>query len=241
MRPRSRRRRAVLLAALALASGGLAASQVESSMREVEAQVGTPVPVVLAREDLPAGTKLEVETVERSLEVEEIPQRFVPPDSLASPEEAVGLRTAVPLAPGSYVTIGDLETASLRREVGPALAPGERVVELAVAGSDSVAAAGPGVRVDVLITTEGQAGAGRTYVALQNVELLDVRPARDGIEAGGGDGPALASMLASLRVTVEQAALLTSAQNFAREVRLLARSPDDRKRVAPTSVSAGDL
>lgn len=227
--------------ALALACGGLAASQVQGTVREVEAQVGPSVSVVTAREELPAGTKLEADTVERSMEVRQIPERFVPPDSLASPDEAIGFRTAVPVALGSYVTIGDLETASVRREVGPALGPGERVVELAVAGGDALASAGPGARVDVLITTEGQAGAGRTYVALQNVELLDIRPAGDGIEAGGGEGAAVASTRASLRVTVKQAVLLTSAQNFAREVRLLARSPEDRKRVRPTSVNGAGL
>ena len=240
MRPTSRGRRALLLVALALASGGLAASQVESSMREVEAQVGPTVPAVIAREELPAGTKLEAEVSEQSLEVREVPQRFVPPDSLASPDEVLGLRTAVPIAAGGYLTLGNLETASVREQIGPALGPGERVVELAVAGGDSLAATGPGARVDVLITTEGQSGAGRTYVALQNVEMLDVRPAGDGLEAGG-EGAAVASARASLRVTVEQAVLLTSAQNFAREVRLLARSPEDRKRVPPASVNAAGL
>lgn len=239
MSDRARRRRALLLIALALTSGGLAASQVRAERRDVESQVGRPATVVVAREDLTAGTELEPELLEQRLEVREVPERYVPPDSLVSPEEAMGLRTAVPIAAGSYVTLGSLETESVRDQAGPALAPGERIVELAVAGGETLAASGPGSRVDVLITTEGGSGAGRTYVALENVEVLDVR-------SGGGDyeaepGTAAARARASLRVTLQQAVLLTSAQNFAREVRLLARAPEDRKRVGPASVESGDL
>jgi len=241
VKPSSRSRRALLLVALALASGGLAASQVEASKRDIESQVGRPAAVVVAREDLMTGSKFDPETVERALEVREIPERYVPPDSLAAPEEAVGLRTAVPVAAGSYVTLGELETPSLRQETGPALAPGERVVELAVAGGESVAASGPGARVDVVVTTEGDSGAGRTYVALENVELLDVRSGDAGATADAETAAGAATTRASLRVTLEQAVLLTAAQNFAREVRLLARAPEDRKRVGPASVTSGDL
>jgi len=229
-----------LLAALAITSGGLAASQVQSSIERVESQVGGAVPVVVAREAVGAGTRLGPQAAERALEVQERPARFVPSDSLSSIDDVIGLRTAASVAAGGYLTIGHLETQSIRREAGPALAPGERVVELVVAGGQTVGAAGPGSRVDVLITTEGAAaGAGHTYVALENVELLDVRSAGGELESGsdGGAGGALAS----LRVTLEQAVLLTAAQNFAREVRLLARSPEDRKPVGRNSVSGADL
>lgn len=234
-----RRRRALLLVALALTSGGLAASQVRAERRDVESQVGRPATVVVAREDLGAGSQLDPEALAQLLEIREVPERYVPPDSLASPEEALGLRTAVPIAAGSYVTLGALETEDVRDQAGPALAPGERVVELTVAGGEAVAASGPGSRVDVLITTEGGSGAGRTYVALENVEVLDVRS--DGGEYEAESGAPSESARASLRVTLQQAVLLTSAQNFAREVRLLARAPEDRKRVGPTSVESGDL
>ena len=47
--------------------------------------------------------------------------------------------------------------------------------------------------------------------------------------------------MATLRVTVRQAVYLTAAQNFAREIRLLARAPGDRRRQGGTSVGAGQL
>ncbi|MBA2567231.1 MAG: Flp pilus assembly protein CpaB [Thermoleophilaceae bacterium] len=225
--------------ALALAAGGLAASQVRSSIEEVESRVGAPTPVVVARQDIPGGTRLEPQMLERVLSVQEIPERFVPPDSLGAPAEAAGLRVAVPLAAGSYVTVGHLETGVARGgPAGPELAPGERVVEVPVAAG-AIGAAPPGTRVDVLVTTSPESGGGRTYVALQKVELLDARSGAGNVGAAGAE-PAT-GVTAALRVTLEQAVMLTAAQNFAQEIRLLVRSPADRRRIGPTSIRAADL
>jgi hypothetical protein len=84
-----------------------------------------------------------------------------------------------------------------------------------------------GARVDVLVTPEGGQGAGRTFVALEDAELLALRPA-DG-EAGAGR--AGGGVLATLRVTAHQAVYLTAVSGSAREVRLLVRPPGDRRRV----------
>ena len=201
--------------------------------------MGAPTPVVVARQDISGGTRLQPQTLERVLTVEEIPERFVPPDSLTTPREAAGLRVATPLAAGSYVTVGDLETNVARgAAAGPELAPGERVIEVPVAGG-AIGTAPPGARVDVLVTTSPESGGGRTYVALQRVELLDARPAVQDVGAAGGE-PAT-GVTAALRVTLEQAVMLTAAQNFAQEIRLLVRSPADRRRIGPTSVRAADL
>jgi pilus assembly protein CpaB len=239
LKPRGGRRRAVVILAFALAAGGLAASQVRSSIEEVESRVGAPTPLVVARQDIRGGTRLEPQALERMLTVQEIPERFVPPDALTAPQEAAGLRVAVPLAAGSYLTVGDLQTGVGRGgPAGPVLAPGERVVEVPVA-SGAIGAAPPGTRVDVLVTTSPESGGGRTYVALQRVELLDSRAAAEGVGAAGA-APAAGAM-AALRVTLEQAVMLTAAQNFAQEIRLLVRSPEDRRRIGPTSIRAADL
>ena len=58
-----RRRRGLLLLSLALASGGLAASEVSRKVGEVEARVGAPVPVVVAQEDLVAGKEINEGTL----------------------------------------------------------------------------------------------------------------------------------------------------------------------------------
>jgi pilus assembly protein CpaB len=123
-------------------------------------------------------------------------------------------------------------------------------VEVAVAGGEALAAvAGPGARVDVLVSTEPGAGSGASFLALEDVELLAVGgPVATGgtgqaavDDAAAVDGGAAATATATLRVTVRQAVYLTAAQNFAREVRLLPRPPGDRGRSGRTAVSADGL
>ena len=217
---------------LALACGGLAASSVSERERSVEAQVGSPVPVVVAARDIDAGTRLTAARAARLLAVRPVPERFAPPDGLASPEEAVGLRLSAPLPRGAYLTAPAFEPGH-SKEGGAGLGPGQRALELEVSGSEPLE---PGARVDVVVTTEPRAGAGRTFVALQDVELLGARPSAAPAEADRG-----AATLATLRVTPRQAVFLTAAANFAREVRLLARSAADRRRIGHPSVSAGAL
>ncbi len=124
---------------------------------------------------------------------------------------------------------------------------GERAVQVAVAGGDPLGqAGGPGARVDVLVSTEPRDGAGRTFLALEDVELLALggspaaRPADDGPGEGTG-AAATASTTATLRVTQRQAVYLTAAQNFAREVRLLPRPAGDARRAGRSAVSAAGL
>ena len=65
-------------------------------------------------------------------------------------------------------------------------------------------------------------GRERRFLALQDVELLDLRGAGEATAADPGDeGAASAAAVATLRVTLRQAVYLTAAGNFAREVRLL--------------------
>jgi pilus assembly protein CpaB len=243
MRPR--RRRGLLLLSLALASGGLAASQVRERERSVDAKVGPLVPVVVAARDIPPDEPLRPS----DLAVERVPARFVPPDALGAAARLAGARPAVPVAAGAYITAGLLQGAAEAAE-GP-LKAGERAVEVAVSGGPSplgaagagLPLAGPGSRVDVLVSTQRHDGAGRTYVALENVPLLDLRP----LGGGGGapvdeamDQPA-ATALATLRVTARQAVYLTAAETFAHEVRLLVRPPGDRRRTGPVAFSEGEL
>jgi pilus assembly protein CpaB len=222
------RRRGVLMLSLALASGGLAASEVRSRTNAVEQQVGPLVPVVVARTHVDPGSKLKP----AQLALAQVPARYAPPDALADLAQADGLRTGGALEPGSYLTASALATSGGdEARPGTGLAPGERAIELTVAGADALGdQAGPGARVDVLVTTEGRGGAdGQTQLALEDVELLALRQAGvDDSPLGSGDKPARAT--ATLRVTLKQAIYLTSAQNFAREIRLLPRAAGDGRR-----------
>jgi len=224
-----RRRRGIALLALAAVCGGLAASDVERRARRADERVGPLVPVAVARTVVRPGTRLTPAVAAHAFAVRQAPARFVPPDSLPSPSDAAGGTVAVPLAAGSYLT-----GSVLARRAGAgdprASREGERAVELAVVAGPDLLAAGPGARADVLLTTGGDGGHGRSYLALEDVEVTAVRSGgEDGSGRGGAsDGAAArANAVATVRVTVRQAVFLTAAQSFARELRLLLRPPGD--------------
>jgi pilus assembly protein CpaB len=239
----ARRRRGFVLLSLALASGGLAASQVRERERSVDAKVGPLVPVVVAARDIPPDEPLR----RPDMAVERVPARFIPPDALGSPVRLAGARPAVPVAAGAYITAGVLQGAAATGE-GP-LEPGERAAEVAVAGGASALGpaaglplAGPGARVDVLVSTQPHDGGGRTYVALENVALLDLRPLGGaGVPVDRAMDQPAATAVATLRVSARQAVYLTAAETFAHEVRLLVRPPGDRRRTGPVAFAEGDL
>jgi pilus assembly protein CpaB len=237
---------------VALASGGLAASQVRERERSVAAQVGPAVPVLVAAQEVPAGARVSA----RALAVRRVPARFVPPDSLASAAGVVGLRPIAPIAAGGYVTAGLFEGSNDGHRAVGGVGRGERAVTVGVSGAAGLAA---GSRVDVLVSTESGAGGGRTLMALAGAELLRLGPGPGGegyggeggygdpgaeVEDGGGapSGGSLSgpTALATLRVSLRQAVYLTAADNFAREIRLLARPPGDRS-AAGAAVSQGQL
>jgi pilus assembly protein CpaB len=233
----ARRRRGVLLLSVALASGGLAASQVHERERRAAEQLGPVVDVLVAARDLPAGSRVAPGAVA----TRRVPERFVPPDALGSGAGVVGARTAVPVAAGSYLGAGLFAGAGQgRNEDG--LRRGERAVTVEVTAESATAALAPGGRVDVLVSTDGAAG-GRSQLALAGAELLRIGEAPGGgylDSDAGADAPTGPAALATLRVTLRQAVYLTAADNFAREIRLLSRPPGDRSR-AGAVVTQGHL
>jgi pilus assembly protein CpaB len=239
---KARRRRGLLLLSLALAAGGLAASEVGRKVGEVEARVGSPVPVLVASADLPAGREIRPDAADRALRVRDVPEAFAPPDALTDPAEVAGLVPAVPIPAGSFVTAAHF-AASAEGGPGPGspLRPSERALQVGVAGGDALAEAGPGTRVDVVVSTEPRTGAGGSFVALEDVELLALGGASAGAALDAEGAAATATALATLRVSARQAVYLTAAQNFAREIRLLPRPAGDRRRVGRYGVRASGL
>lgn len=223
----SRRGRGLAFLALSILCAAVAAGFAASYGRGVERQLGGLVPVVVAGRDLRAGQAIGPRRARRLLAVRRVPARFAPPGVLAAPEEAIGRAPAAPLPAGAYLLAAQLEVPGSKREAGPRLPAGRRPVEVAVAAGGALAAAGPGTLVDVVVTGQPRGERpGRTYVAVERVELLDLRPA--GVDGGGGedgeagDSPALpGSWLATLALTRSQALRLIGAENFARQLRLL--------------------
>ena len=112
--------------------------------------MGQLVPVVVTRAEVQPGARLRA----ADLAVRQVPERFAPRDALVAPEQVLGQRVAGGLAAGGYVTAGALETGS-REPRGSAVRRGERSVEVAVAGGESLAGAAAGTHVDVIVTTVG--------------------------------------------------------------------------------------
>lgn len=231
----NRRRRALLLAGIALLLGGLAAADVAGREAALAQRLGPTVPIVVVRADVPAGAAFDV----RRLGVRRVPARFAPVAAAADPRELAGLRAAVDVPAGADVAVGMVDRGAGERVVGAPVRPGERVAELVATGSPQLVQ--PGGRVDVLVTrTARDAAPGSTKLVLEDVEVLAVGPADPA--AGGEDAPATtgaARVATSLRVTLRQAVYLAAAQAFASELRLLPRPADDRRRGA-TGLAVGE-
>ena len=222
----SHRARAVSFAAAAAICGGLAASAAGGPAGGLSAQLGELRPVVVAKRPLPPGRALRPRVVRRTLELRRVPERFLPPDALSEPAQAVGRSPAAAIPAGSYLVGSQLATPRAEREPTPRLQPGRRPVEIAVEGAAAMAEHANGRRVDVIVTSEPGpgGGAGRTYVAVRSVGLVDLRPA--GGEAGSGDlltDPASEAWIATLALTRRQALRLIQAESFAHSVRLIGR------------------
>jgi pilus assembly protein CpaB len=214
----SRRRRALLLIGLALALGGIAASDVAGREAKVRRELGPAVDVVVARRALPAGRRL----TSGDLAVRRVPARYAPAGATGRRGDVLGQRPAAPIPAGADVTAALLSTAE-RGGAGAPVRPGERVADVVAVGSPELVSAH--ARVDVLVTTEARPSRpARTFVALEDVEVLAAAPAERG--TGETAGPRVA---VALRVTARQAVFLAAAQGFARELRLLPRAPGDHR------------
>jgi pilus assembly protein CpaB len=221
----TRRRRACLLLGLAVVLGALAASNVSRRESALRAQLGPLTQIVVARRALAAGHLLTL----GDLGVRVVPARYAPAGSGGFASALAGHRLAVPVVAGGAVT----DALLVQRAPAPtdAIRRGQRAVDVVATGSPLAVVTG--ARVDVVVTTERRDGAaGAARLALQDVEVLAARAAAaDQTKAGP-------RVVATLRVSAAQAVYLTAAQSFARDVRLLARAPGDRRSVG--SIAVGD-
>lgn len=207
---------AILAALCAIASASIATGYRES----VEGQLGELRVVVVVTRTLARGEALDRRTLSHSLELREVPVRFLPPDVLTDPAEAAGRKPAAAIPAGSYLLASQLRTPRARGGPDPDLAGGLHPVEITVSGAGSLAALGDpaGTRVDVVVAGEPVTGGrARVRVAASGVRLISLEPASpEDATATGGD-----SWNATLALRRAEALKLIEAENFAREVRLL--------------------
>ena len=223
----TRRRRALVLAGLALLLGGLAAADVARRERALRDRLGPTTQVLSVRRALPAGTVLAA----GQLAVRQVPSRYAPPGSYAAPGEVTGRRLAVDVPARADVVVallddGTGDAADGAGAVGAPVRPGERVAQLVAGGDPGLVL--PGSRVDVLITRTSGDGRGASELALEDAEVLAATAV--GAEEGGASrttaGPRVS---VSLRTTLRQAMALAAAQDLGRQIRLLPRAASDRR------------
>ncbi len=214
----SRRTRAICFLALALVTAALAAGIADSYGSRVASGYGPLRQVVIASQGLDRDGVLRPQDIANDLESRRVPVRFVPAGALRDPREALGLAPTAELAPGSYLVASQLHSPRQKSGAVSALGASRRPVEISVSGAEALLAAGavePGVKVDVVVTTEASAsGTGRTYVAASAVPLLALGPGTDGPGPGG-------TAAATLALTKPQALRLIAAESFARKLTLL--------------------
>lgn len=214
-----RRGRALAFGLAALLAAALAAVIADGYGASVARGYGELRPVLVAVEDLEAGTQIGPRQA-AALESRRVPARFVPPGALAGAAQALGLEPVGTIPAGSYLTAAQLRPPRSQPGGGLGLPRGRHPVEIAVSGAAALAVAGGqpvGDRVDVVVTAEPRgSGPSRTYVAAAAVPLLALGPGADGTAAGG-----LAA--ATLGLTRGQALRLIAAESFARRVTLLPR------------------
>jgi Flp pilus assembly protein CpaB len=223
----SRRARAVAFAGAAALCAGLAASATGGPGGDPAAQFGALREVVVATQPLPGDRPLREKVIRRALELRRVPERFVSPDALSSPAQALGRSPAVPVPAGGYLLDSHLQSAEAEQRHPRRLPGGRRPVEIGVQGAGALAArpGGPGRRVDVVVTSEPGAagGGGRTYVAAEAVGLIELRPGGRSAPDDALAGPGGEAWVATLALTRDQALRLIHAESFARSVRLIGR------------------
>jgi Flp pilus assembly protein CpaB len=152
----SRRARAAGFALLAILCA-VASAAIASGYRDsVDAQLGELREVVVVDAALPAGEPIGRKTVRRSIGTREVPVRFLPPDALVDPMEALGRKPVAAIPAGSYLLASQFRPPGGSPSAGPELGDGLQPVQISVTGAGALAALGTqaGSRVDVVVAGE---------------------------------------------------------------------------------------
>ena len=219
--------RTALLAALAVALMGIALFGLYMQRFEAEATGGEKIAVLMATRDIPIGEPLTRD----ALAVKRIPEAYIEDRHIheADLSQVLGVKLSTSVHGGQSVLWTDLATANQeRRELSQLLREGMRALTIRASKESSFGGLlRAGDRVDVLLTAQRPGGSEEVTVPmLQNVLVLAV-----GEDTGGPDqetprGGRARGREVSLAVTVEQAALLTHAEERG-DLALILRNPED--------------
>jgi len=218
--------RTALLAAAVVAVVGVVLFGLYMKRFETEVRGGEPIPVIIATADIEAGQPL----TRAMLGNRDLPQDYVEDRHIHATDlnRVLGVKLSNPIRANESVLWSDLEaTGHQRRDLSELLRPGMRALTIRVGESSAFGGLlRPGDRCDVLLTATRPGGTEQVTVPLlQNVMVLSVGEDTGGPDARGGEGRRQGRDV-NLAVTIEQAALLTHADDGGR-LRLVLRNPED--------------
>ncbi|MBN8867219.1 MAG: SAF domain-containing protein [Solirubrobacterales bacterium] len=210
----SRKTRALIFLLAAGAAGLLAVSLIGGYSSSVADSYGRLRTVIALTHGLMPGQVITPRVAATSFELRRVPARFVPVATLDDPRRAIGLEPVAPMPAGSYLTEPGLRPPPRPDRARSRMVRGRHAVAISVAGAGALA--GPGV-VDVLVTSEGDRGHGRTRLAARGVPLISLG------QTGQSDaGPGLTEV--TLGLSRSQAMELIDAESFARRITVLPRA-----------------
>jgi pilus assembly protein CpaB len=190
-----------------------------------------PVPILVARKNIASGTRIDGTLVE----IRQVPQAFVQPSALSSPDEATGQISIAPIAMGEQILANKL--ANMGAALSLAVSPGKRAVTISVDLPAGVAGLlKPGDLVDVVVT-EG-IDIPRTFMLMQAAPVLAVgrsfsaQPAEERSAFYTQGGPRTVTLEASPYESERLAHLENTGS-----IKLVLRSPGDRETIPLPAIS----
>ena len=213
-----------IIAALIAAAGSVGLMHLYLERLEAEVGGGRAIAVLVAAKDIAIGSPVS----EKSLAVRDIPQAYVEARHIKASElkKIVGARIGIGLKANEALLWSDLaQMGDHGRVLSGLVQDGMRAVEIDGRNLDFEGLLRPGDRVDVLFTTQDKDGTlGATVTLLQNLLVLSVGSniAREDDD----QARRRARGAVTLSATVEQAQVITQAQQRGR-LALTLRNSDD--------------
>ncbi|HKY34636.1 MAG TPA: Flp pilus assembly protein CpaB [Polyangiaceae bacterium] len=210
-------KRIFVIATAAAALGAALLGHLYLDRLEAEVSGGPRLGVLVAVADVPVGAVLS----EKQLAVRDIPRAYIETRHIRAGDasKVLGTRVAGGLKAGEALLWSDLEKFQNQARVLSGLVQqGSRAIAIDNRSADFQGLLRPGDRVDVLLTTGGKEDGGATITLLQNLLVLSVGGSMVRPDDDGGSSQKVMSRGGSvtLSATVEQAQLLTQAQQRGR-------------------------
>jgi len=226
------RTRFLMIGALALLAGLLAAVLVSKYMQQRAGVAPDMAQVMVSATDLQVGARIE----DRDVHVVSIPASEMPPSAPRKKADVIGHGVILPIPKGQFILPSQLAGENAGAGLPALIPPGMRAVSVRV--NEVVSVAGfvtPGTRVDVLLTgAPNGSGDQQTTTVLQNVAVLASGHTLERTSTGEAQNTAVITLL----VSPEDAQRLTLAAGAGGHIQLALRNPlDTKQEEVPVSLS----